>query len=74
MLSEELRKLTTSEKILLINDLWDDISMSPENIPISDKQKKVLEERYQEFLKDPEEGVTWDQAKQAIRKNLPSTA
>jgi putative addiction module component (TIGR02574 family) len=74
MLSEELKKLTTSEKILLINDLWDDIAMSPEDVPISDEQKKVLEERYQEFLEDPEEGVTWNQAKQVIRKDLRNTA
>jgi putative addiction module component (TIGR02574 family) len=70
MITEDLKKLSTSEKWLLIHDLWDDLSQHPESIGLSEEHKKILDERYQEFLNNPEEGISWDEAKQRILKEL----
>lgn len=42
-----LKNLSLQEKILLVQDIWDDISSSQENISISDDQKQELELREQ---------------------------
>lgn len=70
MFTEDIEKLSSAEKWLLINDLWDDLSQHPENIGISDEHTRILDERYQDFLKNPEEGVSWEEAKTKILKNL----
>jgi len=70
MLVEEIKNLSESEKWLLFNDLWDDLSQSPDTIELSEEQKKVLDKRYQEFQKNPEEGISWDKAKAQILESL----
>lgn len=68
MLAEDLKKLTKSEKLLLINDLWDDISEDPSDIPLNSDQEKKLDQRYSEFLDNPEEGKTWEAFKKELRE------
>lgn len=67
MLTEDLKKLSKSEKLLLINDLWDDISQDPESIPLSSEQISKLDERYEEFLKNPDEGKSWEDFKKELK-------
>jgi len=70
MLVEEIKNLSESEKWLLFNDLWDELAQNPHTIELSEEQKKVLDERYQEFLANPEEGIPWDEAKARILESL----
>ena len=43
-------KLEMSEKIVMIEDLWDSIAKSNDSIPLPEWQKAELSKRYQEFL------------------------
>ncbi len=68
MLTEELKKLSRSEKILLINDLWDEVSNEEDEISLSEAQEKMLDERYEQFLKNPEEGKSWEEVKRGLKE------
>lgn len=70
MLTEEIKKLSNPEKWLLFNDLWDELCQNPGNIETSEEQKRILDERYQEFLKNPKEGLSWEEVKSKILKAL----
>ena len=70
MLTDEIKILSTTEKILLINDLWDDISESIETIPLTEEQKVLLDSRYEEFLNTQEEGIPWSELRQNLKKLL----
>ena len=70
MLTEEIKKLSNPEKWLLFNDLWDELCQNPDNIETSEEQKRILDERYQEFLENPEEGLSWEEVKSKILKTL----
>jgi len=37
--------LSPSEKLQLVEDLWDDLAANPENVPVHDWQLKELESR-----------------------------
>ena len=67
MLTEDLKKLTKPEKLLLINDLWDDIIQDSSDIPLTSKQEKKLDQRYAEFLENPDEGQSWDAFKKELK-------
>ncbi len=54
----------------MFNDLWDELCQNPDNIEISEEQKKILDERYQEFLKNPKEGLSWEEVKSKILQAL----
>lgn len=70
MVTEDIKNLSKSEKLLLLNDLWDDISSSPEVLPLTEGQKKLLDERHEYFLKNPQDGEPWETVRERIKKRL----
>lgn len=50
-----IQKLSTAQKILLLEQAWDDISQSADKIYIPDWHKKLLNERFEECFANPNE-------------------
>ena len=67
MLTKNLKALSKSEKLLLINDLWEDVSGEIEDTELSEEQEKMLDLRYEAFLKAPEEGTPWSKVKESLK-------
>ena len=44
-------KLDVSERIQLVEDVWDSVAAVPEAIPLTDKQKKELADKEAQLLK-----------------------
>ena len=49
----EISKLSTPEKILLVEDLWDNISADDASIPVPESHKAELDKRYKRFQSAP---------------------
>ncbi|MBD2183133.1 addiction module protein [Planktothrix sp. FACHB-1355] len=60
-------ELTLSEKLQLVEDLWDSIAELPDRIPVLDWQKEELARRKARYLQNPESGSSWEAAKERIR-------
>jgi putative addiction module component (TIGR02574 family) len=60
--------LSPTEKLQLVEDLWDDLAASPDAIPVHDWQREELDRRKAAHAKDPSSGLTWEQVKQNIRE------
>ena len=67
---KEIRNLSTTEKIILVQDLWDDIIQNTSNIQLTDAQKASLDEEYKKYLKDPQKGRSWQKVKDEVLKSL----
>jgi putative addiction module component (TIGR02574 family) len=63
-------ELTISEKLQLLEDLWDSIAESPENISVLDWQVKELELRKENYRLNPNSGSLWEDAKERIRNAI----
>lgn len=63
---EELRALSTAEKIQLVEDLWDLIVESDDDIGLTDAQKAELDRRLEEHEKNPREGISLEEFRQRI--------
>jgi putative addiction module component (TIGR02574 family) len=59
--------LSPSEKLQLVEDLWDDLAATPEAIPIHDREKEELARRKANLLKNPASGLSWEDVKRRIR-------
>ena len=59
--------LTPSEKLQLVEDLWDDLAATPEDIPIHDWQKEELERRKTNLAANPASGLSWEEVKRQVR-------
>jgi putative addiction module component (TIGR02574 family) len=60
-------ELGLSEKLQLLEDLWDNIATQPANILVLDWQKEQLNERKISHLQDPSLASSWDSVKARIR-------
>ncbi len=60
-------ELTLSEKLQLVEDLWDSIASVPDRIPVLDWQKEELAKRKANYLQNPGSGSSWEAAKERIR-------
>lgn len=65
----QLFELSTAEKLQLVEDLWDDIAQSPEEISVLDWQKQELRNRKENYLNNPNSGDSWEIVKERIRSN-----
>ena len=58
--SMNIQQLTTSEKILLAEQLWDSVRAETRAQPISSEQKQLLDARLDAIELDGELGDSWD--------------
>lgn len=58
-LSKQIEKLNKSEKLLLVEALWDSIASDPEDVPLPDHHKTVLDKRLKTLDEDTEKGTPW---------------
>jgi putative addiction module component (TIGR02574 family) len=59
--------LSVSEKLQLLEDLWDDIASNPAAVPVQEWQKEELNRRKKELLKNPDAAISWEEIQRRIR-------
>jgi putative addiction module component (TIGR02574 family) len=64
-----VQALTTREKLQLVDELWQEVAHDMDSLEITDEEKKLLDERWANFLNDPSRALTLDQFNERI-KNL----
>ncbi|MAS91654.1 MAG: addiction module protein [Verrucomicrobiales bacterium] len=62
----QLANLSASEKWLLASELWDEVSNDPEAVPVSEDQKEIIRERWENYRQQPEDGRTWEDIKRSL--------
>ena len=64
-MNEELRnqinKLSVSEKILLVEEIWDSIAIEEQSFDLNDSQKRIVKERSNSFKTNPSIGRKWEE-------------
>lgn len=63
----DILTLSVSERILLVEDIWDSIAELPEEISLSEAQKRELETRLAAYHEDPAAGSPWATVRERIR-------
>ena len=65
----DLLELTVSERVLLVEDIWDSVATIPDAIPLTDKQREELDRRLAVYHKDPNVGSPWEEVKSRIARH-----
>jgi putative addiction module component (TIGR02574 family) len=65
--AESIFELSLSEKLQLVEDLWDDIASTPEDVPVHDWQKEELARRKQNLLSNPGSALSWQEIQHRVR-------
>ena len=67
---DQLRQLPISERIQLVEDLWDTIASEEGSVPLSQAQTEELDRRLDRYEESPDEGVEWGAIKARIQNSL----
>jgi putative addiction module component (TIGR02574 family) len=59
--------LSPSEKLQLVEDLWDDLAATPGTVPMHEWQKEELARRRANLMKNPASGLTWEEVEKRVR-------
>lgn len=59
--------LTPTEKLQLVEDLWDDLAATPKDVPVHDWQKAELARRKANLMKHPASALSWEEVKRRVR-------
>jgi putative addiction module component (TIGR02574 family) len=64
LLPNNVLELSISERIQLVQDIWDSIAMNTEEIPVIDSQKQELDRRLNLWEKNPDKLSKWEEVKE----------
>ena len=63
---EEFKALSTDERIAYVQALWDFIAQSPDEVPMPDWHKEILEERLAARKNRPKATATWEEVRERV--------
>jgi putative addiction module component (TIGR02574 family) len=63
---QNIKDLSRAEKLLLVGDIWDELSNEPAALELTEAQKTELLKRYREYQENPAEGDSWEVVKQRL--------
>jgi len=59
--------LSPSEKLQLVEDLWDDLAATPEAVPVHDWHQEELARRRANLMQHPASRLTWEDVQRRLR-------
>jgi putative addiction module component (TIGR02574 family) len=68
-LKTEIRKLDVTEKLLLVEEVWNEIASSNEALPLPEWQKKELDRRLNEYDQGEVEVTEWLQVHEDLKNS-----
>jgi putative addiction module component (TIGR02574 family) len=68
MIPKEILQLSTPEKLQLVEELWNDIALHPNEFHLSPEQEGELDRRLEFHQKNPEAGIPWEKIKSKLRQ------
>jgi putative addiction module component (TIGR02574 family) len=69
LVEQNVLALSISERIQLVEDIWDSIENVPESIQLSEEHKIELDQRLDAYHRDPGEGSPWDVIRERIKSH-----
>ena len=53
--------LPVAERLQLVEEIWDTIAAAPDALPLSEEDKRLIEERLEARRLDPQAGSSWEE-------------
>ena len=68
-LKSEIRKLKLPERLLLVEEVWNEIASSNEELPLPEWQKKELDKRLEAYDRGEVETTEWQQVHEGFKNS-----
>lgn len=68
-LTEQVKKFSISDRILLVEEIWDTIAEENQSFELTDSQKREFDRRLELAQGNPCQGRSWDEIKAEFMKS-----
>lgn len=66
---QSILKLSIPERLLLVEEIWNSIAFENPALKLSSAQKQFLDIELEEYRKNPDDGITWEEMKKKLKWN-----
>ncbi len=63
---QKILTLPVRERLRLVEAIWESLGSEPEVPPLTDGQRRLLDQRLDAFLANPDDLLTWDEVKAGL--------
>jgi putative addiction module component (TIGR02574 family) len=63
---KDILRLSVPERVQLVEDIWDSIAASPDEVPVTDEQRRELDRRLAAY--DPSEARPWSEVRARLEQ------
>ena len=64
---DDIKMLDITERILLVEEIWDSIAHEQDSLGLTDYEKRLIDERLLSLQKNPNNLLSWDEVKNRVR-------
>jgi len=69
----EFKSASSAERIAFVQTLWDQIAQSPQDIPMPEHHRQILDERLDAHRHNPQAGRPWNEVRDQLLGQLRNT-
>jgi putative addiction module component (TIGR02574 family) len=62
-------RLSVADRLALLEEIWESIAATPEELPLTEEQKRLLDRRLAELDANPENVLSWEEIKAHVRND-----
>jgi len=62
-----LEHLSVEDRLRLVEELWDSIAATPDDVPVTEAQQQDLQRRLDAYRDNPKAGSPWEEVKARLR-------
>ncbi|MCW5553067.1 MAG: addiction module protein [Verrucomicrobiae bacterium] len=59
-------EMPVAERLRLVQDIWDSIAAAPETLPLTEEDKRLIDERLEACRQNPQAGSPWPEVRARI--------
>ncbi|HKK94334.1 MAG TPA: addiction module protein [Longimicrobiales bacterium] len=63
---ETIRRLSVSERVRLVQDIWDTLQPTASELPITNEQRQLVSERLARHRRDPDAAIPWPEVRDEL--------
>lgn len=69
VLLSQVKMLSVADRLELLGQVWE--SLSPTEVPVTEEEKRLLDERLADLRKNPHHQSPWREVQARLRERLP---
>ncbi|MBI2803066.1 MAG: addiction module protein [Gammaproteobacteria bacterium] len=68
----EFDAVPREQRIAFVQELWDRIAQDPNNVPVPDEHRRIIDERLKAYRTNPRAGRPWSEVRDQLLAKLRS--